>query len=158
MTATPVLHTTFIIARSFGIAPERAFRFWSEPALKARWTECHPSWRVVEDAFDFRVGGREAKRWRTGSGGEQTFTASYLDIAAPHRIIYAFEMSIDGTRVSVSLATVALRPEGGGTAMTYTEQIAFLGAESLLAARIAGTGTGFDRLVSATAAPASASH
>ncbi len=150
MSAAPILHATFTIDRAFRVAAERAFRFWAERDLKARWTECHPDWRVLADEFDFRPGGREAKRWATAEGGEQTITATYLDIAAPHRIIYAFEMSLDGTRISASLASIELRPAGSGTAMHYTEQIAFLGSESMLAARIAGTGSGFDRLVSLT--------
>ena len=102
---------------------------------------------VIAEAFDFRVGGIEAKRWRIADAKEQTFTAHYLDIVAPNRIVYAFEMSFGGERVSVSLATVALRPADGQTQMTYTEQIAFFGDRRALDQRIAGTGGGFDRLM-----------
>ena len=141
-----IQHATFVIERHFRTTPARTFRHWSERDLKARWNACHPDWSVVDEAFDFRVGGTEAKRWRTADGNEQTFTAQYLDIVAPDRIVYAFEMSFGGARVSVSLATVELEPADGETRMTYTEQIAFFGSRSALDRRIAGTGDGFDRL------------
>jgi len=146
MSNATIHHATFVIERLFRIPPTRAFRFWSERDLKERWNACHPDWSVIGEAFDFRVGGTEAKRWRTADGSEQTFTAHYLDIVAPDRILYAFEMSFDNARSSVSLATVALRPADGETRMTYTEQIAFFGSRNALDQRIAGTGDGYERL------------
>lgn len=153
MSAADIHHATFTIERRLRIAPARAFRFWADRDLKERWTACHPDWSVLEEAFDFRAGGREAKRWRTADGKEQTFTAHYLDIVAPDRIVYAFEMSFGGERVSASLATVTLRPAQGQTRMTYTEQIAYFGSREALDARIAGTGEGFERLAEIAVAP-----
>jgi uncharacterized protein YndB with AHSA1/START domain len=146
VSGTKIQHATFVIERQFRTMPARTFRFFAERDLKERWNACHPDWSVIDEAFDFRVGGTEAKRWRTSDGSEQTFTAHYLDIAAPDRIVYAFEMSFGDARVSASLATVELRPDGRRTAMKYTEQIAFFGSQAALEARIAGTGGGFDRL------------
>ena len=156
MSTGTIHHATFVIERRFRSAPARTFRYFADPELKARWNACHPDWRVLDEAFDFRAGGREAKRWRTPDGSEQTFTAHYLDIVAPERIVYAFEMSLGGERVSASLATVALRAAEAETQMTYTEQIAFFGSRSALDARIAGTGTGFERLAEWIAAEPSA--
>ena len=146
MSGTSVDHATFVIERHFRTTPARTFRFWSERALKERWNECHPHWTVIEESFDFRIGGIEASRKRTADGKEQTFTSHYLDIVAPHRIVYAFEMSFGGQRLSASLATVELRPEAAQTRMKYTEQIAFFGSRAALDERIDGTGGGFDRL------------
>ena len=152
MTATSIEHTTFRIDRTYPASPAHVFRFWSDPGLKRQWTDCHPDWTEIEDRFDFRVGGIEAKRWRMADGREQTFGATYLDIVAPHRILYAFEMSQGGTRVSVSLATIVFHAEAGGTQMAYTEQIAFFAGPAALRARIAGTGEGFDRIAGLLAA------
>jgi uncharacterized protein YndB with AHSA1/START domain len=146
-----VCHTTFVIERELPASPKHAFRFFSEKALKERWNACHPSWTVLEDRFDFRVGGVEAKRWRTGEGHEQTFLAHYLDIVPPSRIIYAFDMTFRGQRVSASLATIELVPDGMRTTMLFTEQLAFLAGREAMQMRIAGTGTGFDRLVEVVA-------
>lgn len=150
-----VRHTTFVIGRDLAARPRHAFRFWSEKALKRRWTDCHPDWTVLEDRFDFRCGGEEAVRWRTAEGTEQTFTARYFDIVPARRIIYAFETSVAGERVSASLATVEFRPGGAGTHMAYTEQMAFLAGAGAMRMRMAGTGGGFDRLADAVAADVS---
>jgi uncharacterized protein YndB with AHSA1/START domain len=152
VSTTTIHHATFVIERQFRTAPARTFRFFSERDLKERWNACHPDWIVLDAAFDFRVGGTEAKRWRTADGDEQTFTAHYLDIVAPDRIVYAFEMSFGGERISASLATVVLEGADGETRMTYTEQIAFFGSRTALDRRIAGTGGGFDRLAELIAA------
>src|SRR5690606_26817873 len=86
-------HSTFVIERELPTGPKHAFRFWSDAAMKQRWNACHPDWTVLEDVFEFHVGGTEARRWRTHEGHEQTFAARYFDIEPQQRIIYAFEMS-----------------------------------------------------------------
>lgn len=151
-------HKTFVVERELAASPKHAFRFFSEPALKERWTSCHPDWTVLEEAFDFRVGGVEAKRWRTDKGDEQTFLARYLDIVPPQRIVYAFDMSFAGERLSASLATVELFAEAARTRMVFTEQIAWLGDASMLPLRIAGTGDGLDLLADIIAMEAAGVH
>lgn len=139
-------HKTFVVERELAASPKHAFRFFSEPALKERWTSCHPDWTVLEEEFSFCVGGVEAKRWRTHEGHEQTFLARYLDIVPARRIIYAFDMGFAGERLSASLATVEFFAEAARTRMVFTEQIAWLGEAASLQQRIAGTGEGLARL------------
>lgn len=141
-------HTQFEIIRSFAASPRHVFRFFSEPDLKDRWNGCHPDWVVVEDRFDFAVGGGEAKRWRTKTGDEQTFTAHYLDILADQRIIYAYEMSFAGKRLSASLVTITFAPVTQGMRLVFAEQVALLtGGPASRGQRLAGTEEGLDRLV-----------
>lgn len=144
-----VEHTTFTIDRQLPGSPRHAFRFWSDLALKELWNSCHPEWIVLEEAFDFRVGGKEVKRWRTTEGEELAYHAYYLDIVPEHRIIYAYEMSFGGQRLSASLATVELAPLGRRTQMIFTEQAVFMGDEGAKRQRIQGTEDGFDRLATA---------
>lgn len=151
-----VEHKTFVVERELATSPKHAFRFFSEPALKERWTSCHPDWTVLEETFDFRVGGVEAKRWRTDEGREQTFLARYLDIVPARRIIYAFDMGFAGERISASLATVEFFAEVARTRMVFTEQIAWLGETSSLQLRIAGTGEGLGLLADIIAMDAAA--
>jgi uncharacterized protein YndB with AHSA1/START domain len=54
------------------------------------------------------------------------FEAIYLDVAPNERRVYVHEMHINDARISVSLATMQLTPEGAGTPLTVTEQGAFL--------------------------------
>ena len=42
------------------------------------------------------------------------------------RIIYSYEVYADDTRISVSVATIEFGLHGDGTALTWTEQGAFL--------------------------------
>ena len=151
-------HKTFVVERMLAASPKHAFRFFSEPALKERWTGCHPDWTVLEERFDFQIGGVEAKRWRMTNGQEQTFLAHYLDIVPARRIIYAFDMTSAGERVSASLATVELMAEGAGTRMVITEQMAYLGDAASMRQRIAGTGDGLDRLVDIIAMDVASVH
>ena len=147
-TSDRIEHTSFVVGRELSTSLRHAFRFWSEAELKARWSGCHPDWLVLEDGFDFRVGGTEAKRWRTPKGDEQTFHAHYLDIVPERRIIYAYEMSFAGTRLSASLVTVTFEKAGRKTKITFTEQVAILaGGTAARDQRLAGTEEGLDRLV-----------
>ena len=105
---------------------------------------------MLEDRFDFRVGGTEAKRWRTPAGDEQTFNAHYLDIVPERRIIYAYEMSFAGARLSASLVTVTFETAGRKTRMTFTEQVAIIaGGAAARDQRLAGTEEALGRLVDA---------
>jgi uncharacterized protein YndB with AHSA1/START domain len=66
-------HSTFTVERNLPGSPRHAFRFWSEPELKLRWTDCHPDWTVLEERFEFRIGGSEVRRWRMPDGQELAF-------------------------------------------------------------------------------------
>ena len=49
----------------------------------------------------------------------------YLDIVHDQRIVIAYTMTVNDTRISVSLATMEFAPSGEGTRLVYTEQGAF---------------------------------
>lgn len=142
----PVDHATFVVERMLPGRPPHAFRFWSEFDLKRKWTSCHPDWIVLEDSLDFRIGGSEVVRWRTTEGEMRGFRAHYFDIVPGERIIYAYEMTLDARRLSVSLATVVFAADGAQTRVTFTEQAAVLDVGAGLEMRASGTGSGFDRL------------
>jgi len=55
--------------------------------------------------------------------------AWYLDIEPDRRIVYAYDVRVGDIRLVASLATVELRPEGGGTRLVFTEQGAFFGGD-----------------------------
>lgn len=147
MTDTFADHATFTVERMLPGRPPHAFRFWSEFDLKRKWTSCHPDWTVLEDSFDFRIGGSEVVRWRTAEGETREFRAHYFDIVPGERIVYAYEMSLGIKRLSVSLATVVFTADGVKTRMTFTEQAVVLDAGAGLEMRASGTGSGFDRLI-----------
>jgi len=62
------------------------------------------------------------------------------------RIIYAYDMYMDEKRISCSLATIVLSPEGKGTRLVYTEQGAFLDGLDEPKIRESGMGSLLDAL------------
>ena len=141
-------HTSFTITREFNASPSHVFGFWSDAELKNRWNGCHIDWSVLEDRFEFKVGGSDVKRWRTPEGSEQTFSAYYLDIVPNSRIIYAYEMGFNGERLSASLVTILFEKIAKKARVHFTEQVAILaGGSSAREQRVHGTEEGIDRLV-----------
>ena len=55
------------------------------------------------------------------------------------RIITTYEMYMDETRSSISIATIEFEPEGDGTTLRLTEQGAFLDGTDSVASREQGT-------------------
>ena len=68
-----------------------------------------------------------------------TFNALYQDIVPDERIVFTYDMHLDGRRISVSLTTIELRPAGSGTRLTFTEQGAFLDGFDNVEGREEGT-------------------
>lgn len=126
MSQRSVTHGSFAIERVYDASPERVFKAWADPAIKARWFVGPTDWRMLERSIDFRVGGKERLSGRKGSGVVSTFDAVYHDIVPDQRIIYCYDMRLDDVHISVSLATVELAPAGSGTRLAFTEQAAFL--------------------------------
>jgi uncharacterized protein YndB with AHSA1/START domain len=129
-----VAHATFTIERIYDASPERVFGAWSEPAAKTRWFGPGDSHEL-----DFRVGGHEHLTARGPDGSNYVFDSRYQDIVPGERIVYAYDMHREQTRISVSLATIEFRPAGKGTQLVLTEQGAFLDGEDDSAAREHGT-------------------
>jgi uncharacterized protein YndB with AHSA1/START domain len=125
VSASSVTHATFEVERRYPRAPALAFAAWSDPAVKARWF-ARSAWDQETYELDFRVGGRERWQGRAPDGRLHVFDARYQDIVAPERIIFSYDMHVDGRRVSVSLVTVTLQPRDAGTQLTLVEQGAFL--------------------------------
>jgi uncharacterized protein YndB with AHSA1/START domain len=148
VTERSVEHATFVAERTYDASPSRVFAAWADPAAKARWFgPAKEEGDGAEFELDFRIGGRELNRGAVSEGGPLfTYEALYQDIVADERIVYTYDMHLDDTRISVSLATVELRPDGPGTRLVFTEQGAFLDGHDSPAQREQGTGTLLDAL------------
>lgn len=125
-------HATFIIERRYSAAPERVFAAWADPEAKRAWFAEGEGWEIKSYELDFREGGTEKSRFRFAKGeevfGEETWFGNeteFNEIAPNERIIFTYAMDRNGVRFSVSLATVELKPDGGGTRLVFTENAAF---------------------------------
>lgn len=121
-----VTHATFVIERTYDASRSRVFAAWSDPDSKRKWFAGPPDWVDKGYSLDFRIGGREHSAVGPKGGPVHYYDATYLDIVPNERIIIAYDMHSDDTRISVSLATIELKPAGKGTKLTFTEQGAFL--------------------------------
>jgi len=129
MTERPVIHDTFEIERTFPVSVSRVFAAFASKEAKDAWGDTpdlsEPGPNAGESEFDFRIGGRE----RFGVGMQDMtfrYDALYYDIVPDQRIIYSYEMYANDARISVSVATIEFAATAEGTALTWTEQGAYL--------------------------------
>ena len=136
-------HRTFTIERVLKADLACAWAAWSEEDAKRRWMACDDYMVREQYTLDFRIGGREINRLVDPQGVVHHFEGYYLDIVDQVRLIYAYTMFLDDTKLSASIATVEFRPRSADTLMIYTEQIAFLNGHQDPDERIRGTEAGF---------------
>jgi uncharacterized protein YndB with AHSA1/START domain len=146
MSKRSVTHATFTIERSLAAPPARVFAAFASLEAKRKWFAGPEDWTTPRWDMDFRPGGREVRSAGPVGGPMHSFEAVYWDIVADQRIIYSFDLHLDKLRISASLATIELRPEGKGTRLVFTEQAAFLDEYDDAGSRERGTGKLLDAL------------
>ncbi|MGC2485184.1 MAG: SRPBCC domain-containing protein [Acidimicrobiales bacterium] len=119
-----VKHATFSLERDYDAPASEVFRAFSDPEMKARWFSGPEGvWQRDSAEMDFREGGREHSEGHMVDGTMTTrFDATYHEIVDGERIVYDYEMHVNGARVSISLASIELDPTQIGTHLTITEQ------------------------------------
>ncbi len=135
-------HDSFVVERRFAAPRERVFAAWSDPVKKRRWSSCHEDTGTVEYELDFRVDGLETSRVVMNDGSIQVVKARFLDIVAPERIVYTYDLCLGETRISVSLVTVEFVSDRGTTTMLFTEQVVVLDGRADIRERREGTELG----------------
>ena len=139
MSAHKVDHAVFTLERHYDAPVALLYKAFSDEKAKSRWFGGGAEWDMQSKKFDFRVGGKEHLSGRWKSGMVSTFDATYLDIVPEQRIIYAYDMHLDGKHISVSLATLQFAVDGAGSRLTITEQGAFLDGYDDAGSREKGT-------------------
>ncbi len=140
MTQRSAEHAIFNIDRVYEASPSRVFDAWADPASKTQW------FGTPELVLDFQVGGREHFTAKMPDGRVFGYDAHFYEIVPSARIVYAYTVDFDQTRISVSLATVDITADGDGSRMIYTEQAAYLDGLDTPAERERGTREEFERL------------
>ena len=125
-----VIHSTFVIERSYPTMPERVFAAFADPTKKRRWFVEGDHHEVEEYEMDFRVGGKEKARFRFKEGTPVagltcTNDTGYLDIVPNQRLVFASTMTLSGRCISASLGTVEVLRTETGTDLIFTHQGAF---------------------------------
>jgi uncharacterized protein YndB with AHSA1/START domain len=125
-----VIHSTFVIERSYPRPPQIVFSAFSDAVRKRRWFAEGESHEVEEFEMDFRVGGTERARYRFKEGTPfkgvaLTNEGSYLDIVPDRCVVTASTMALGEKRISASLVTFEFLPTDKGTDLICTHQGAF---------------------------------
>jgi uncharacterized protein YndB with AHSA1/START domain len=141
------VHATFHLQRTYDAPVARVWRALTDEAAKQKWFGGSPGrWEMLERHMDVRVGGSERLRGRWEGGVVSTFDAVYHDVIPQQRLVYSYVMHLDDKKISVSLATMQLQPEGTKTTLKVTEQGAFLDGYDDAGSREHGTGFLLDAL------------
>jgi len=130
MKQSSVIHSTFVIERSYPAPPEKVFAALSDPSKKRRWFAEGASHDVQEFAMDFRVGGSERvqylfKKGTPIEGKLLTYQGIVQDIVPNERIVTASTMGFGDKPFSASLVTLELLPTDAGTDLICTHQGTF---------------------------------
>ena len=141
-----VVHASFRIERTYDAPPKKVFAAFADKAAKQQWFGGGPEDVVVRHDMDFRVGGLENVAGKIPNGPEYRFDALYQDIVPNQRIVYTYDMHIDGQRISVSVTTIEMTPAGKGTKLVFNEMGAFLDGLDKPDLREAGTKDLLDKL------------
>jgi uncharacterized protein YndB with AHSA1/START domain len=125
-----VIHSTFVIERSYPKKPERVFSAFASAPQKSRWFFAGRSTDLEKYELDFREGGSEHAylRFKQGSpfpGVPMITDTDFLDITPNQRIVTCSTMTIGENRVSAALVTYEFVPTDQGTDLICTHQGAF---------------------------------
>ncbi len=147
------IHGSFTQVLRLAAAPGRVFAAFCDLPVRQQWFRIPSLPGTAHHELDFRVGGHEIMRGTFAAAGppEQVeYRSQFFDIVTDERIVFVFEQFLNGLRRSVSLATVELAPDTGGTCLTYTESFVFVvltgDGSADVAERQGGTRLLFNRL------------
>jgi uncharacterized protein YndB with AHSA1/START domain len=150
MTPRTITCSTFSIERTLAASPDRVFAAFADVNLKTRMLASSDDEEVGEalahSEFDFRIGGRERFEFVEEDGRKMQYDALYYDIVPNQRIVYSYEMYSDGSRISVSVATIELLEIPNSTNLIWTEQGAFLDGLDTSELREGGTSWMIDNM------------
>jgi uncharacterized protein YndB with AHSA1/START domain len=147
MTTTSPTSGSFTINRHFNHGSDKVFAAFSNPATKAKWFTGPKGGDALERVIEVKAGGSEVLKFRHPSGMITHFIAKYHDVVPGKRIVYSYDLMIDGKHHSTSLAVVEFSSVGKGTDMIFTEHVAWHDGTELsrgLASREHGTSWQFD--------------
>jgi uncharacterized protein YndB with AHSA1/START domain len=116
------VHATFVIERTYPVPVEAVWRALTENEARDQWFGAGDAFEVSEKSHEFRVGGHGLEEGRWHGGPRSRFHSTYTDIVERERIVFTYDMWVDGRHMSTSLTTTALEGDGARTHLTYTEQ------------------------------------
>jgi uncharacterized protein YndB with AHSA1/START domain len=139
-------HATFVLERHYPVPLSSVWRALSENEARDQWFGGGADFELGQRSHDFRVGGGglEDGKWRNGPSTR--FESTYTDILDDRRMVFTYDLWINGGHLSTSLVTIVVEPDGDATLLTYTEQAVYYDGLDGSAVREEGTRGILDRL------------
>jgi uncharacterized protein YndB with AHSA1/START domain len=116
------IHATFVVERTYPVPVEAVWHALSDSDARDQWFGGGAAFDVAEKSHEFRVGGHGIEEGQWHGGPRSRFRSTYTDIVDLERIVFTYDMWVDGQHLSTSLATMVLEAAGSQTRLTYTEQ------------------------------------
>ena len=125
-----VIHSTFVLERSYPQPPDRVFAAFAQPARKRRWY-AEGDHEIQHYETELRIGGSEHLRYRFKeghpiAGSEIENHSCFHDIVPAQRIVATQKMSLNGKPININLLTFEFLPSGTGTNLLLTNQGTFV--------------------------------
>lgn len=140
------VHATFVVERTYPSSIEDVWHALSDNDARDQWFGAGDAFLTKEKSHDFRVGGKGYEDGQWHGGPRSVFSSTYTDIVEHQRIVFTYDMWVDGQHLSTSLTTIALRADGAGTHLSYTEQGVHFDGLDTVEGREEGTGGLLDQL------------
>jgi uncharacterized protein YndB with AHSA1/START domain len=122
MSSHTEVHATFTLERHYPVPVAKAWSAFADPDVKRQWFG-GDEFVDVERHEDFAVGCVAVADGRFGPDGPLSqFRGTYTDIIENERIVYTYDMWLDGTHASTSITTIIFEAAEDGTHLTFTEQ------------------------------------
>jgi uncharacterized protein YndB with AHSA1/START domain len=126
-----MIHSTFVVERSFPKPPKTVFAAFSDAGKKRRWFAEGEGHLIQEFKLDFRVGGTERLAYELGPGTPVagmviTNEGRYQDIVPGERIVIAATMDLGDKRILISLVSFEFLATDSGADLILTHQGTYL--------------------------------
>ncbi len=135
--------------RTFKHPVEAVFSAFSHQEKKAQWFTGPADAKVQERKVDCRTGGSEVLEVCWAGGTVTRFEARYHRVEEGARIVYSYDLFIDGALFSISLADISFKTEVDGTIVSLAESTSYFSDADLgemTEGRLHGTRAQFDML------------
>jgi uncharacterized protein YndB with AHSA1/START domain len=130
-----IIHSTFVIERSYPKPAKTVFAAFADPGKKRRWFAEGEGHELQQFELDFRVGGTERLKYQMKAGtpvaGMIIINESrYQDIVPERRIVTAATMDLGEKRILIALVTAEFLQTDKGTDLILTHQGIYLSGAS----------------------------
>ena len=108
------------LTRRFSAAPEKVYAAWADPQRLVQWfgPGSVEEGSVTAD-IDLRVGGRYRISFRA-NGDYNEVGGVYREVVPDQKLVFSWAWH--STPERESLVTISIRPEGGGTLLTFLHE------------------------------------